>query len=218
MAGPDGDVMRARAWRLATADITADWKQASRRPARRRGRPRVLRNRGARGLAHRDGDRLRRGKFLEPAPPPPGCARAWHSSRRGVHPAPARDGGRRRRQRRERAADWSGFSSQHRPQRALLRPPAGVGVPRPVTPWTARHDDPPSGRARDASAGAQTRWCGRGRRLPHVAFTSRTRTRSTRTSASCSSSSPRTKSCPPSSRRRTRSSSTSTATRSRRSP
>jgi len=27
LSGPDGDVMRARAWRLATADITADWEQ-----------------------------------------------------------------------------------------------------------------------------------------------------------------------------------------------
>ena len=27
LAGPDGEVMRARAWRLATADITADWEQ-----------------------------------------------------------------------------------------------------------------------------------------------------------------------------------------------
>jgi len=27
LAGPDGDAMRARAWRLATADITADWEQ-----------------------------------------------------------------------------------------------------------------------------------------------------------------------------------------------
>ena len=27
LAGPDGDVMRARAWRLASTDITADWEQ-----------------------------------------------------------------------------------------------------------------------------------------------------------------------------------------------
>jgi hypothetical protein len=27
LAGPDGEVMRARAWRVASADITADWEQ-----------------------------------------------------------------------------------------------------------------------------------------------------------------------------------------------
>jgi hypothetical protein len=27
LAGPEGDLVRARAWRLATADITADWEQ-----------------------------------------------------------------------------------------------------------------------------------------------------------------------------------------------
>jgi hypothetical protein len=27
LAGPDGEVMRARAWRVATADITTDWEQ-----------------------------------------------------------------------------------------------------------------------------------------------------------------------------------------------
>ena len=37
LAGPDGEVMRARGWRVATADITVDWEQEEPPPGRESG-------------------------------------------------------------------------------------------------------------------------------------------------------------------------------------
>jgi hypothetical protein len=131
LTGSDGVVMRARAWRLATADITADWEQEQPPPGRE----------GAEALEFfPTGDRVgwhtameivfARGKFLDPGP-----ATVWMRPRvalvEGEEFTPlqrvivAADGGNGV----SAPLDWSGFIFINTDLTVhLLRPPVGEWV------------------------------------------------------------------------------------------
>lgn len=143
LAGPDGELMRARAWRLATADITADWEQEEPPPGPEdataldffpeNGGSRAPR---ARGSGERVGWHtameivFARGRFLEPGP-----ATVWMRPRvalvEGEEITPlqrvlvAADGGNGV----SAPLDWSGFIFINTDLTVhLLRPPEGDWV------------------------------------------------------------------------------------------
>jgi Thioesterase-like superfamily len=69
LAGPDGEVMRARAWRLATSHITADWEQDEPPPGREDARALEFFATGESVGWHTAMEIVfARGKFLEPGP------------------------------------------------------------------------------------------------------------------------------------------------------
>jgi hypothetical protein len=69
LAGPDGEVMRARAWRLAPADISADWEQEQPPPGPENATAAEFFATGERVGWHTAMEIVfARGKFLEPGP------------------------------------------------------------------------------------------------------------------------------------------------------
>jgi acyl-Coa thioesterase superfamily protein/acyl-CoA thioesterase superfamily protein len=69
LAGPDGEVMRARGWRLATADITTDWEQERPPPGRESGEALEFFPTGESAGWHTAMEIIfARGRFLEPGP------------------------------------------------------------------------------------------------------------------------------------------------------
>ena len=81
LAGPDGEVMRARGWRVAAADITVDWEQEQPPPGRESGEaleffpdhggsraPRARRSGESVGWHTAMEIIFARGRFLEPGP------------------------------------------------------------------------------------------------------------------------------------------------------
>jgi hypothetical protein len=69
LAGPDGEVVRARAWRLATSDIAADWEQDEPPPGREDARALEFFATGQSVGWHTAMEIVfARGKFLEPGP------------------------------------------------------------------------------------------------------------------------------------------------------
>ena len=131
LAGPDGELVRARAWRLATGDITADWEQDEPPPGREDARALEFFPSGERVGWHTAMEIVfARGKFLEPGP-----ATVWMRPRvalvEGEEYSPlqrvmvAADGGNGV----SAPLDWTGFIfintdlSVH-----LLRPPTGEWI------------------------------------------------------------------------------------------
>jgi hypothetical protein len=143
LAGPDGELMRARAWRLATADITAHWEQEEPPPGPEDATALEFfpENGGSRApRARRSGERVgwhtameivfARGRFLEPGP-----ATVWMRPRvplvEGEEITPlqrvlvAADGGNGV----SAPLDWSGFIFINTDLTVhLLRPPEGEWV------------------------------------------------------------------------------------------
>ena len=131
LAGPDGDVMRARAWRLAEADITADWEQDEPPPGPEDAAALEFFATGERVGWHTAMEIVfARGKFLEPGP-----ATVWMRPRvalvAGEEFTPlqrvmvAADGGNGV----SAPLDWSGFIFINTDLTVhLLRPPAGEWV------------------------------------------------------------------------------------------
>jgi Thioesterase-like superfamily len=69
LEGPDGEVMRARGWRLAEADITADWEQEQQPPGREHAEALEFFPTGERVGWHTAMEIVfARGRFLEPGP------------------------------------------------------------------------------------------------------------------------------------------------------
>ena len=69
LAGPDGEVMRARGWRLAAADITVDWEQQQPPPGRESGEALEFFPTGETTGWHTAMEIIfARGRFLEPGP------------------------------------------------------------------------------------------------------------------------------------------------------
>ena len=69
LAGPDGEVMRARGWRLAAADITADWEREQPPPGREAGEALEFFPTGQRAGWHTAMEIVfARGRFLDPGP------------------------------------------------------------------------------------------------------------------------------------------------------
>ena len=131
LAGPDGDVMRARAWRLAAADITADWEQDESPPGPEDAEALEFFATGERVGWHTAMEIVfARGKFLEPGP-----ATVWMRPRvalvEGEEFTPlqrvmvAADGGNGV----SAPLDWSGFIFINTDLTVhLLRPPEGAWV------------------------------------------------------------------------------------------
>jgi hypothetical protein len=131
LAGPDGDVMRARAWRLAEADITADWEQDEPPPGPEDAAALEFFATGERVGWHTAMEIVfARGKFLEPGP-----ATVWMRPRvalvEGEEFTPlqrvmvAADGGNGV----SAPLDWSGFIFINTDLTVhLLRPPEGEWV------------------------------------------------------------------------------------------
>lgn len=131
LEGPDGDVMRARGWRVAAGEITADWEREEPPPGRESGEALEFFPTGeSRGWHTAMEIVFARGRFLEPGP-----ATVWMRPRvplvEGEQPTPlqrtmlAADGGNGV----SAPLDWSRFIfintdlSVH-----LLRPPEGEWV------------------------------------------------------------------------------------------
>jgi hypothetical protein len=69
LAGPDGEVMRARGWRLAAGDVRADWEQEEPPPGRDRAEPLEFFPTGETVGWHTAMEIVfARGRFLEPGP------------------------------------------------------------------------------------------------------------------------------------------------------
>jgi hypothetical protein len=69
LEGPDGEVMRARAWRLAESDVAVDWERAHAPPGRQRAEPLEFFPTGQRLGWHTAMEIVfARGRFLEPGP------------------------------------------------------------------------------------------------------------------------------------------------------
>ena len=131
LAGPDGELMRARAWRLATADITADWEQEEPPPGPEDATALDFVPTGKRVGWHTAMEIVfARGRFLEPGP-----ATVWMRPRvalvEGEEITPlqrvlvAADGGNGV----SAPLDWSGFIFINTDLTVhLLRPPEGDWV------------------------------------------------------------------------------------------
>jgi len=131
LEGPDGEVMRARGWRVAAGEITADWEREEPPPGRESGEALEFFPTGQKVGCHTGTEIVfARGRFLEPGP-----ATVWMRPRvplvEGEQPTPlqrtmlAADGGNGV----SAPLDWSRFIfintdlSVH-----LLRPPEGEWV------------------------------------------------------------------------------------------
>jgi hypothetical protein len=131
LEGPDGELMRARAWRLATADINADWEQEDPPPGPEDATALEFFATGERVGWHTAMEIVfARGKFLEPGP-----ATVWMRPRvalvEGEQVSPlqrtllAADGGNGV----SAPLDWSGFIFINTDLTVhLLRPPSGEWV------------------------------------------------------------------------------------------
>ena len=131
LEGPDGEVMRARGWRLAEADITADWERERQPPGREHAEALEFFPTGERVGWHTAMEIVfARGRFLEPGP-----ATVWMRPRvelvAGEPISPlqrtmlAADGGNGV----SAPLDWSGFIFINPDLTVhLLRPPVGEWV------------------------------------------------------------------------------------------
>ena len=111
LRGPDGDVMRARAWRLATAEITADWEQEEPPLGPEDATALEFFATGERVGWHTAMEIIFARGEVPRARPRDGLDAPARGARgrRGVHAAPARDGGGRRGNGVSAPLDWSGF-------------------------------------------------------------------------------------------------------------
>jgi Thioesterase-like superfamily len=82
LAGPAGELMRARAWRLQAGDHELHLDEEERPPGREGGAPSDFPGTGH-DFGYHDAMEYSfvRGAFSEPGPPRSGCARACHSSK-----------------------------------------------------------------------------------------------------------------------------------------